>query len=318
MSAARSTALAIQPRNNAMESMSLDETLTLGKVLAESGFFKDAKSASQAVAKILAGREMGFGPMASMAGVHIIEGKPSISGLLIASAVKGSGKYDYRIVQLDHEGCELAVFESGDKVGDVAFTAKDAETAGLIDGPNKHTWRKYREDMLFWRAISRAARRYCPDIFKGPVYTPEELGAALDTNTGEYIPTATTARLLENAKPAPAANPAPIKNVTPQEDERAKLNREIGQYISTLKSVGHPSFINGDGQQKQRILEHVRGVALDREWDYHTLNSLGDLSIEHLGVYAGILEGEIQAIKEERADDESPRPQTNPNTDIGI
>jgi hypothetical protein len=315
MSAVKPSALAVVPRSNAtaMESMSLDETLTLGKVLAESGFFKDAKSASQAVAKILAGRELGFGPMASMSGIFIIEGKPSISGLLIASAIKASGKYDYRIVQHDQQGCELAVFEAGEKVGSVTFTAKDAETAGLIDGPNKHTWRKYREDMLFYRAISRAARRYTPDIFKGPVYTPEELGAALDTSTGEYIPTATSERLLADTKSAPVAGSAPVKNVTPAEDERASLNREIGLSISTLKSAGHPSFRNGDGQQKARILEYLRNIASNRDWPYETLHSLGDLSIEHLGVFAGILEGEIQAIKEERAEST-----TDPNSDIGI
>ncbi|HEX8091808.1 MAG TPA: hypothetical protein VF762_23345 [Blastocatellia bacterium] len=289
------SALAVVRRDDAVQVMTFDETLTLGKVLAESGFFKDAKSQSQAVAKILAGREMGFGPMASMAGIHIIEGKPSISGLLIASAIKSSGKYDYRIQVHNLDVCTLLVFEGAEQVGVVSFSAEDAKRAKLTDGPNKHTWEKYREDMLFWRAISRAARRYCPDIFKGPVYTPDELGAVLDTQTGEYVPTATTEKLLANTKPAPTANPAQLSTID-------RLKAEIAESISTLRLGGHESFRNDGGRQRERILEHVRGVALDRGWDIATLNSLSDLNEQHLGEYAGVLEGEIALLKETRAE----------------
>jgi len=34
--------------------------------------------------------------------------------------------------------------------------------------------------MLFARAISNGAKWFCPDIFGGPVYTPDELGAEVD------------------------------------------------------------------------------------------------------------------------------------------
>jgi hypothetical protein len=40
--------------------------------------------------------------------------------------------------------------------------------------------------MLFARAISNGAKFYCPDAFAGaPVYTPDELGAEIDPETGE-------------------------------------------------------------------------------------------------------------------------------------
>ena len=42
----------------------LDDTMTLGKVLAQSGYFADSREAAQAVVKILAGQELGFGPIA--------------------------------------------------------------------------------------------------------------------------------------------------------------------------------------------------------------------------------------------------------------
>src|SRR3990167_4535098 len=100
-----SNALTIQP--NSLPLSTAAEVLTVGKLLAESGAFDDARSAAKAFVKILAGKELGFGAMASMTGVHFIEGKPTIGAHLMASMVKRSGKYDYRVVRCDREACEL-------------------------------------------------------------------------------------------------------------------------------------------------------------------------------------------------------------------
>jgi len=173
--------------------------MELGTVLAQSGFFSDAKQASQAVVKVLAGRELGFGPIASMTGVNIIQGKPAIGANLMAAKVKGSGKYNYRQVELTDEACELAFFEGNQEIGRSRFTMQDAQRAGLN---GKENWKKYPKNMLFARAISNGARWYCPDAFGGvTVYTPEELGAEVDGD-GDIIdvtPTRTT------TEPKPAA-----------------------------------------------------------------------------------------------------------------
>lgn len=151
----------------------LPETLELGKILAASGFFDDVKQAAQAVVKILAGREIGIGPIAAMTGIHIIKGKPAVGAGIIASAIKRSGRYNYRIKQHDNTVCAIEFFErNGDKwesVGISTFTIEDAKKAGT------QNLDKYPRNMLFARAISNGARWYTPDIFGGPVYTPEEL-----------------------------------------------------------------------------------------------------------------------------------------------
>src|SRR4030067_1822876 len=65
-----------------------DMTLSeLGQVLVKSGFFSDSRDASQAIVKVLAGRELGFGPIASMTGFYIVKGRVSMSANLIAAAV---------------------------------------------------------------------------------------------------------------------------------------------------------------------------------------------------------------------------------------
>ena len=66
----------------------VDDTLRLGKVLAESGFFADARQAAQAVAKILAGREMGFGEITAMTGIHVINGRVAVGANLMAADLK--------------------------------------------------------------------------------------------------------------------------------------------------------------------------------------------------------------------------------------
>ena len=184
---------------------SFDDAERAATAMAASGFFQDSRSAAQAVVKILAGQELGFGPFASMTGISIIQGRPAIGANLIAAAIKRSGRYDYRILRLDETGCEIAFFDRGQEIGRAAFNEEDAKRAGLLD---KDTWRKYRRNMYFARAISNGARWYCPDIFGGgPVYTPEELGAAVN-EAGEVVDAPVVELPTEPAPVQPSEPPA--------------------------------------------------------------------------------------------------------------
>ncbi len=156
----------------------MDDALKAASAMSGSGFFKDTMQASQAVVKILAGQELGFGPFASMTGVHIIQGKPTIGANLMAAAVKSRGKYNYRVMSMTEQGCSIDFYEGKEKVGTSTFTIEDAKKAELT---GKDTWKKYAKNLLFARAMSNGCRWFCPDIFNGaPVYTPEELGADVD------------------------------------------------------------------------------------------------------------------------------------------
>ncbi len=149
-----------------------EETMSLAGVLAKSGFFADSREAAQAVVKILAGRELGFPPIASMTGIYIVKGRVGVGANLMAAAIQRSGRYRYRIVEHTDQRCLLEFFDGATKLGDSAFTMEDAKKAGLGGGDN---WRGYPRNMLFARAMSNGCRWHCPGIFGGPVYTPEEL-----------------------------------------------------------------------------------------------------------------------------------------------
>lgn len=155
------------------ELIKLDEIITLGHTLAKSKYFSDAKEASQAVVKILAGQELGIGPIAAMTGIYIVKGKVTLSGNVMASLIKTSSKYDYQIKDHSSGGCLIEFFENGQSVGASEFTIEDAKTAKLSDGDN---WKHYPKNMCFNRALSNGAKWFCPDLFNGQaVYAQEEL-----------------------------------------------------------------------------------------------------------------------------------------------
>jgi hypothetical protein len=165
--------------------VTMDDAERAAKAMSASGFFQDAKQAAQAVVKILAGQELGFGPFASMTGVHIIQNKPTLAANLIAAAVKRTGKYNYQFTQHTDLVCELAFYENGKEVGKSRFTMEDAKKAGVTSNPS---WSKYPRNMLFARAISNGQKWFAPDIFNGTtVYTPEELGAEVDEDGNAVI-----------------------------------------------------------------------------------------------------------------------------------
>jgi hypothetical protein len=192
-----------------------DDAARAADAMAASGFFPDSRQAAQAIVKILAGQELGFGPFASMTGVNIIQGKPVLGANFMAAAVKRTGKYNYRIIHLDDMKCELAFFEGGLEVGRSVFTMEDAKKANLT---GKDNWQKYPRNMLFARALSNGQKWYAPDVFNGAtVYTPDELGAVTDEDgnviAGQFKDVEVTSPIpVEHEVPVPV-QPVPVMNI---------------------------------------------------------------------------------------------------------
>lgn len=155
--------------NNQIQRIAPNDAMLLSEQFFKSGLFQDLKSASQALVKIMAGNEIGLPPLASISGIHIIAGKPVIGAGLIASAVKSSGKYNYRVVENTDKHCSIDFYEGSEKIGNSSFSYDDAKKAGTKNLD------KFPKNMLFARAISNGVKWFTPDVFAGPVYVPEEM-----------------------------------------------------------------------------------------------------------------------------------------------
>ena len=149
----------------------------LANIVAGSRDFPDCRTPEKAAVRILAGKEMGVGPIASVIGIRVNAGRVSMDATLVAGCIKRSGRYDYKITAHTNDVCALVFFENGEPVGESAFSLADAKTAGLA---GKDTWRSYPRNMMFARSLSNGARWYCAGIFGGSIYTHEELGYKVD------------------------------------------------------------------------------------------------------------------------------------------
>lgn len=175
------------------------------KAFVASGMFPTVKSEAEAYVKILAGQELGIGPMASMMGIDIIKGKVSYSANLLAAQVKNHPRYDFRPIEISATRCELQFWEEGIEAGNSEFTLEDAQRAGLVS--NGGMYSKYPKAMLFARALTQGIRWYCADVTAGtPAYVPEELGANVNGD-GEVVAQVEQAPQEALPAPEPAAPP---------------------------------------------------------------------------------------------------------------
>ena len=163
----------------------LDYDTVVSEIFMKSGLFKDTKKQSEAIVKILAGREIGLEPIESMTGIHIVKDKISFGANVMAAAVKRNPEYDYLITEHTNEKCLIEFSKNGTTIYTSEFTMQDAKLAGVVKEGSP--WIKYPRNMLFARAMSNGVRFACPDVFgNAPVYVPEELGAEVNED-GEPI-----------------------------------------------------------------------------------------------------------------------------------
>lgn len=145
-------------------------------------------------AAILAGRELGLGPMTSLANIHVIKGKPSLAAVLMRALIQGQG-HDWQ----DGHISDVSVTVRGRRRGETewaeaTFTAAQAKIAGITLGG-------YPQDKLYARATSRLARRKFADVIAGMPYSAEELE---DGDEQQQIEQAAPAAIAPPAAPRTA------------------------------------------------------------------------------------------------------------------
>jgi hypothetical protein len=250
----------------------LDDAVRFGEVLAKSGYFKDAADAAKAAVKVLAGAELGIGPIAAMTGINIVEGKPTLSADLEAKAVKRSKRYNYRVVDLTDQRCSIEFYEWGELVGTETFTTDDAKRAQLL---GKRNWQQYPKNMLFARALSNGVAFHCPDVTAMRLYMPDELGDEDDLGAAVSAQASPIAPVAPTPPERPAASPTPPEaepDTTPEADSSPAPDAEPAPtraYTPTDEAIGQEAAdtiveaIRGRGLKLQRVQLLLASVGVE-------------------------------------------------------
>ena len=220
----------------------------LSRVIAGTEFVPTAFRGRPAAvgAAILAGREIGIGPMTSLQHLHVIEGRPSMSAQLMRALVQAAG-HRIRIVESTSTRCVLAGQRRGDDEGTtVTFTMDDAKRAGLDRRPN---WAKYPRAMLVARATGELCRLIFADVLGGITLATEEAGDVVEdwTEPSDPVPPPKTVKRASRVR-APRVVEA---------REPVPLSQALDETVDAIVERGKPTEIRSPEPVVEDVVEDV-------------------------------------------------------------
>jgi len=194
------------------------ETLErVAKRLFESKLFNHLENPTQAIAIVEFGRELGIPPMQALQMMAIVNGKLCVqSQLLLALFRKYGGEIE--ILESTAERCRIKIKRPEGKEYEEEFTIQEAERLGLT---TKKNWKQQPENMLFWRAVAKAIRRYAPDLVLG-VYTIEEMSEGEKTT-------------VEDIEAEVETQPKPESEVGPQKINGTATPEQVKEFERIIK-----------------------------------------------------------------------------------
>lgn len=210
---------------------------------------------------ILTGREIGIGPMESLAKIHMVDGRPSMSSELMRSLVLRAG-HAIEFTQLTDQLCTIRGKRAGSESWtELSWSMKDAQRIGVA---NKDVWKKYPRNMLSARATSELCRLIFPDALGGLSFTPEDI-------EDEKVHAVKVLREPKPDAPQSIKRAAP-PIVEPSFDEPA-VDTSTGEIVDAEVVDDSPALITDAQMRKMRVLlsnldmkdrdvvlQYVRGV----------------------------------------------------------
>lgn len=173
-------------RTNVYEPESLPAAEELATKLVLSGLLGSSiRKPEQALAIIIAGKELGMAPMQALRSMYVIDGKTVMSADLMVALAKRNPECEF--FRMVTSTPKIATYEAKRK-GDpeptrLSFTIEEAIMAGVT---GKDNWKKYPTAMLRARCSAALARIVFPDLLLG-VYDPDELGMIQIKNEEDVV-----------------------------------------------------------------------------------------------------------------------------------
>jgi len=174
-------------------------------------------------AAILAGRELGLEPMATLKSIDVIQGTPTLRAHAMRGLVQGHG-HDIVLVESTPERCVMRGRRKGSENWQtVTWTVQRAEKLGLL---GKDQWKKQPQTMLIARATGELCRLIAADVLYAMPYASEELAEDRlphRSDVSQAPRRVTAAEILGNPAPEPAAvdawGTATVERVTDDADD---------------------------------------------------------------------------------------------------
>lgn len=179
------------------------DTYRMAEGVCEAGLASKYKNNVAKVASVmLAGMELGLKPLASLRLFYLTDqGQPALTARGMLAAVQASGQMVYYEDGYEGAGDDYAAVVTVQRRGfgrvTRRFSVGEAKTAGLL---GKDNYRKYRDRMMWNRAVSFALNDVFADIL-GATYEPSEVGGPVIDDDGSVI---------EPLGDAPKAPPKPV------------------------------------------------------------------------------------------------------------
>jgi len=202
----------------------INEAYRMANALSRSGLIPSALRGKpdDILVVLISGRELGMPPMQSLRHLYVIEGRISMSAVMMLGRVLKSGQCEYFTVTESTTKVARAKTKRRGSPDEVvlAFTIEDAIAMNLAGRDN---WKKQPATMLRWRVVTALGRLVYPDIVEG-IYSEDE---AEDIR-------ASARTMAANALEVPPSSEAPgairMKDVMEGEPtEREVVNEETGE-----------------------------------------------------------------------------------------
>ncbi len=230
------------------QQLSVEQIAALSKDLSQSSLLPAELKGKEAniMFAIMTGAELGLSPMASIRGIHVVEGRPTLAADTMLAVILNSGAAEYfELVESTARQATYRTKRVGSKQEVVyTYTLDDAHQAKLLKSGSG--WEKHPKNMLRARCISMLARVVYPDILAG-IYTPEEIKESRngDVIEAEYVTTSVGTEtepeelppeILELAEKLKNASSQMILADLAKEIAAMKLSQRSGSYAALLKA----------------------------------------------------------------------------------
>jgi hypothetical protein len=224
-------------------------------MLIKSNFLPQSiKAPEQAIAIILQGRELGIGAMAALQTINVIQGKPTVSPQLMLALINRSGQMEDMKMDSNGKAAVCMMKRKGRIPHTVKFGEEEAKALGLF---GKDNYKKQPGTMYQWRAVAMCARVVFPDVILG-LYTPDEMGADVDLETGD-IPAQIETQPLQLATSEDAELDHSINLVYSELVDIREAEREDNQALKSLPDL------TGAINYKFKVRDGLAGLSTEQK-----------------------------------------------------